>query len=347
MKAIIIDDNHLVLKGLRQLIPWDSLDIELVAQASNGLQGYKRIVEENPDIIITDVKMPVMNGLELCEKIKDRKGIVIILSAFEDFSYAKKAMSLGISNYVLKPITKKKVAEIIQILKDYKDAQFHEQRYMDIFIEENIDEQLLEALNAQSTHTIDRFFEDSLPKLYETRAEAKHVAIHIINTLYRYFSEKGLNAESLLKSKSNTLKEVLALDNPADIFTDIQKLYAKVLQFSGQKDDDQDLVRHSITIIQEEFGNPELSVSHLSDKLYISPDYLNLLFKKQTGQTISSYIILQRMNRSMELLRNPDLTVRQIAGKVGYNDSRYFAKAFKKHTGYTPSQYRKKITYTG
>ena len=104
-KIIIIDDEELVLKGLEQMIDWKSLGCEICASALSAEEGIEKIRKFVPDIIITDIRMKSMSGLEMLEQVADciSHTKVIIMTAYRNFEYAQTAISLGVSDFILKP----------------------------------------------------------------------------------------------------------------------------------------------------------------------------------------------------------------------------------------------------
>lgn len=123
-KVIIVDDEYLVRTGLRQTVDWQSLCAEVVAECENGAQALDAVIKHGPDLIISDVRMPVMDGLMLAEKLAERgyDGAVIFYSGYSDFEYVRKALEYGVSGYVLKPVENKmlveKVAETMAALEE-------------------------------------------------------------------------------------------------------------------------------------------------------------------------------------------------------------------------------------
>lgn len=104
-KIVIVEDEILVKKGLVLTTDWEKLGCRVVGEAENGLQGIEVIEKLKPDIVLTDVRMPGMNGIEMIERLKGKvEAEYIILSAYSEFSYAKKAISLGVREYLVKPI---------------------------------------------------------------------------------------------------------------------------------------------------------------------------------------------------------------------------------------------------
>jgi two-component system response regulator YesN len=106
-KTVIIDDDPNLLEGMRESIPWEELDVAWVGDGIDGQEGLQVIEEQQPDIIITDINMPIMNGLEMIGILRDHgfKGKFIILSGYVDFEYARQALRLQVDDYLTKPIT--------------------------------------------------------------------------------------------------------------------------------------------------------------------------------------------------------------------------------------------------
>jgi len=117
-KVVIIDDDKNVLQGMKTVIPWEELELEWAGEALNGEEGLELIKSVQPDIIITDIYMPIMNGLEMVEYVQAEPsgycGKIIILSGYSDFEYARKALRLGIVDYLNKPITVKSIRSVLE-----------------------------------------------------------------------------------------------------------------------------------------------------------------------------------------------------------------------------------------
>ncbi|MGM1050021.1 MAG: response regulator [Bacillota bacterium] len=114
-KVFVVDDEPFIIEGLYDAVDWPRFDIEIVGNAENGKLALEKLKDLPVDILITDISMPVMTGLELiaeARKIKPELK-VIILSGFDDFAYLKEAMRLGIENYLLKPINLKELEETL------------------------------------------------------------------------------------------------------------------------------------------------------------------------------------------------------------------------------------------
>lgn len=104
-RVLIVEDEDIIRKGLIFTMDWTKYDCTVAAEAVDGNDGLKKIAEVKPDIVITDVKMPFKDGLQmLFESNQNSNYETIIISGYSEFNYAQKAISLGVSNYLLKPI---------------------------------------------------------------------------------------------------------------------------------------------------------------------------------------------------------------------------------------------------
>lgn len=105
-KVVVIEDETMVRRGIVLTIDWASLDCIVAGEAANGEEGMDLVLRLNPDIVVTDVKMPRMDGVEMIQKLRQLgcKSRFIILTAHSDFKYAQSALRLGVSDYLLKPL---------------------------------------------------------------------------------------------------------------------------------------------------------------------------------------------------------------------------------------------------
>nr|WP_312290211.1 response regulator [Clostridium chromiireducens] len=114
-KLVVADDEPKIRRGIEKVLDWGRLNIEIVGEAEDGEIAFELIQKKSPDIILLDINMPFLSGLNLLQKLKEinNKSIVIIISGYDDFSYAQKALQFNVFDYILKPVSKKDMEEII------------------------------------------------------------------------------------------------------------------------------------------------------------------------------------------------------------------------------------------
>jgi len=127
-KILIVDDEQEVRQGIISKTKWNEFSFELIGEASNGQEALEIMEKQIPDIVITDISMPLMDGLELSKEIKEQYPIVktIILTGFEDFTFAQKAIKYGVEDYLSKPIHPNEMNSLLSKLKKILDDEMKE-----------------------------------------------------------------------------------------------------------------------------------------------------------------------------------------------------------------------------
>ncbi len=123
---LIVEDEPLVRRGIRSLVDFEKLSITCVDEAQNGQEAWQLFEEKHYDIILTDINMPLMNGIQLARLIKEKlpQTHIVFLTGYDDFDYALSALKLGADDYLLKPFSKKDVLQILhQIIPKIEQAK--------------------------------------------------------------------------------------------------------------------------------------------------------------------------------------------------------------------------------
>lgn len=127
IKAMIVDDEYYFREALKKTVPWKELNIEVCAEADNGESAIVLVKQHSPNIILADINMPKMDGLEFIKQVKtfNKEIKIIIISGYDEFDYARQAITLGVQNYLLKPISEDEICQILlhlsnEIIKSQK-----------------------------------------------------------------------------------------------------------------------------------------------------------------------------------------------------------------------------------
>lgn len=123
--VMIIDDEQMIRDGLRSIVDWHAHGFEVIGESENGSDGLAAVLENEPDLILTDIRMPGLSGLEMVEQLRenDYEGMIIILTGYSDFEYAKEAISLNVHNYLLKPIDEEELEKDLEDIKQQLDLE--------------------------------------------------------------------------------------------------------------------------------------------------------------------------------------------------------------------------------
>lgn len=113
-RVILVEDEDIIRKGIKHSVPWEQHSCVVVGEARNGVEGKELIHALSPDIVITDIHMPVMDGLQMIAETKGQDYAAIILTGYSDFEYAKEAIKYNVSDYVLKPLNMKEMTDALE-----------------------------------------------------------------------------------------------------------------------------------------------------------------------------------------------------------------------------------------
>ncbi|WP_294549193.1 helix-turn-helix domain-containing protein [uncultured Pseudoflavonifractor sp.] len=147
-RVLLADDEEEIRAGISRKIDWSGLGFALVGEAENGAEALELSEQLRPDIVLTDIKMPFMDGLELCRRLRQSlpAAKLVVFSGFDDFEYARQAVGMGVSEYIMKPVNAPEMGEVLTRLREQLDKQRMERRDME---------------------TLRRRYEESLPVLRE------------------------------------------------------------------------------------------------------------------------------------------------------------------------------------
>ncbi|UQZ86395.1 putative response regulatory protein [Paenibacillus konkukensis] len=236
-RILIIDDDFQVLDGMRKSIPWEQLEAEWVGEAMDGEEGLAVIRETNPDIVITDIYMPVMNGLEMIEQLRNERfpGEIVILSGYSDFQYARQALRLQVSDYLSKPVTMEELRAVLErVIQELEARELKELEQEEIRRRLRMYEPFVqkEWLKAVVTGTFDRSVADESLKLSEKEywSERYHLVMGMELASTMRISNLTLTDWNLFRfALANIVRELLADHWPEAEFVELHSHHAAVI----------------------------------------------------------------------------------------------------------------------
>ncbi|ACL74585.1 response regulator transcription factor [Ruminiclostridium cellulolyticum] len=278
LKVMIVDDESNTRDLLKLLIDWDGLGMEAAGDATSGLEALDMLDELNPDIVITDIQMPYMDGLTLSKNIKERHPdiSIIILTAHDEFAYAQNAVSLGASDFILKPVNKdtifetlSKVGNSIRSTRERLGRLELSHQYMqsNIMVFQN---KVLNDLVLNRNFT----FQPHELKMMEIRFDTDYnlYQVSLINVGIEKNRYTNLERQMLLENCCNYIRDFYFKKGLAYVFTDIQSNI--VLLNNDSSISLSDISEHASLYFREQFS---VSVScgiglevHALDNVYKS-----------------------------------------------------------------------------
>ena len=363
-KLMFVDDEKLILDGLKYILDWNSMDLEIVHEAKNGRDALDKFKEEPVDIVITDINMPIMSGLTLINEIKkiNKDVSFIVLSGYDEFSYAQKAISLGVENYILKPIDDMELEETIKKickkkLESEKNNNLEEQlnkvlsnetslneKYKKLSFEEEMD-RLRKLIMEKDRLKIIEYLETLFDKREFSTKNIFDLSVKIFLLIdkisYEFKIDKNIGEDSLISNIIKLFNEksrenikyfiILEVDNLLKIMNSNTEKFSPVIQQIVRK--------------VKEYYYEDLSLKVLANDFNINSSYLGQLFTKEVGMSFSDYLNKEKNSKAKELILNTNMKINDIAKQVGYSDTSYFYRKFKKYYGVSPAMLRELKNY--
>ena len=135
LRVFLVEDESTIRATLRDTVPWDQVGYEFAGEAGDGEMALPLLRQARPDVLITDIRMPFMDGLELSRLVLREfpRMKIVIISGYDDFDYARQAIDLGVERYLLKPITKSDLLKVLTEIKEKIEGENVEQNYRNKF----------------------------------------------------------------------------------------------------------------------------------------------------------------------------------------------------------------------
>lgn len=330
LRMIIVDDEKIIRETIYSIIDWSAIGIEVVGLCANGIDAFDRIVDEYPDIVITDIRMPGLSGLELIQKVQEAELNVefIILSGYNEFEFAQTAMKYGVQHYLLKPCNEN---DIIQVMRS---STVSCQKKIAARLET-----LLEEL-FQSTEA-DKALQQKFFTLLSSQKDTELIRTLLMKLLMNTARQENCRLSNV------QITEYLMTLNTCDTSEELLAYAEKIMEAvfaTAPAQKYNDCITKIQAYVREHLSDSNLSLKWIAENiLYMNVDYVSKQFVKQTGSKFSTYLNTERVNLAKQLLLSADTDkLYEVAEQVGFGSNpQYFSQIFKKYTNMTPSAYIK------
>jgi DNA-binding response regulator, araC family len=373
-KVLFAEDELLVRLGLQNSIPWSKYEMEVAALADNGVEAYRLFEEIHPDILITDLRMEGMDGLELVKRVReiDKECAIVVISCLNDFETLRKLIPYNINAYVLKAsISIDEVCNVLEQTKEYlisigrtakkviPDLEKPEDiisKYLlgDAVISleddfEIFEHLLLFSLEEENKDKINKLAMDFIYELVNRQIPGEMLVPLKDKEFCVFYRSTEKKMDERIKRINNSIGDFLGVrfkithssrrkaENLKDWF---DRAYVQQYEINIDENSGKALIQKSIEYMQEHFRE-SLTLTDISRTIGLSVSYFSYLFKQETGKNYIEYLNEIRLLATMKDLMNTDEKVVVVAQKNGFQNLEYFSRYFKKQTGESPARWRK------
>lgn len=354
--VLLVDDEPFAIEGLRMFVDWETLGFRICGVCENGAEAVTAAHRLLPDVIVTDIRMPEMDGLELIGRLHGERGAsseFIVLSAYGEFAFAKRAMQLGVRHYMMKPVIEEEAAKVLTQVRERLDTRKAIQRKADTESDEEGGN--LPTYAAQRMKDLVQAIEDA------DRGRAADVIDDLFRELAGCSSEwaelfagsmavqcskliRGMGGDPALLHRAclNSVEEEEA--GPSEL----SSVWTHIRTYSEQAIRSVQSIRGSQTggtmaevdqFVREHYRSP-LSIRDVAARFYLNPVYLGKAYQDKFGCGLLDRMHDLRIAEACEKLRDTTEAIGAIAEQVGYAYYRHFLQHFERRTGRKPADFR-------
>ena len=358
MKVYIADDEAFTRNGIVNYVPWDSVGCQVVGSGANGEEVLDYIADHDIDILVTDIRMPKMDGLQLLSSIASTDSAlrVILISAYTEFSYIHAALHYDIvDDYILKPIQPDKLLRAVEkasaqirnmhsfpMLKSLCDAErleYDKSYYRDAISQITAK---AEGRQCEEAQALTQAAYATMQQATGSLNLAKRFSIDLLDALFSRLYAHGIRPAQVTVSR-DLHHDFLTACNLQEITGHMcWFLLQCTAAFPANKAEATlpPLIQKAIQQMDTQYGQYAFCLQSLADYLQVSPSYLSTKFKEALGVNFNKHLNQIRIQHAKAMLTNPSNRISEIGKSCGFQDTHYFSKQFKQYTGQTPKEYR-------
>lgn len=355
-KVLIIDDEPWAREVIKALVEWDRLELEIAGEAEDGSEALHFIKELKPQIVITDMRMPGLDGVEFLKALNEQflSLKIIVMSGYDDFVYLKQAIRSRAVEYLLKPVDETELNEALHkcILELENEKQtvntasrspivFPNAQSMDRYggLRKRVFSTLFELSKPALLQAIDKLealLEDMFSNGLDSALLAK-IGDDFFRMLGEFMSENDTNFEAMDLEFEN----FKSYENLSDLMRAVANAYGAAIDKmeSIRKSKNRLVILEVQHYIDKHYLDP-ISLETVAHQFYVTKEHLSRAFKSTIGENLTEYMTRKRMDKAKQLLMQSDISIKHAAHMTGYSELAYFHRVFKKYHGITPGEIR-------
>ena len=356
-KVLLIDDDKTARYILKRF-NWKAYGFTIAGEASDGKEALQMLTNDDFDLVITDIKMPGMDGIEFSNELKwaNVDICLIFLSTHSDFKYAKQAIRLGVFDYITKPVDDAALCEVLERVRQHLAAK--ESSRKKIQEEHKLIEESL------AVHYPVNKEKEIMTYILAGNVAAMAVTEETVNELAEMLGQDTLKVEQLLAIILANFNQIIAQHFPwlpnfestvyqdriersnslavvKDSFLSCVASRIKVIRKYELHHTDSVISRTCQYVMEHIEESNTLEV--IANEVLLHKDYLSKLFKQKTGLNLNDYVTKAKMEHAKQLLSMGRYKNYEISERLGYSSPDYFCRLFKKYTRQTPLEYKRRL----
>ncbi|MDR6881863.1 response regulator [Bacillus sp. 3255] len=334
-QVLVAEDEFWIRNQVIELVD-KTQGFKVIGAAQDGEEAWKLINEQWPDILITDIMMPQMDGLALLKRIYEYNLSIspIIISGYDNFSYAQQAIRFGISEYLLKPLSEDKIKDALEQSVRHMERTH---RFRDYFLSVHEFSHKLDTMEQASAWR-------ELSELIKSILNIKTALPTEKTGMLRILSDKMTDQ---MRSKGE-LREVEVFTIHVQDKESVLKYFYGLLEnwfrnVEKSPDSNKQLIIKKVQeYVQKNYMN-DITLSQIAEIADLSVSRFCVIFKQQYHDSFVNYVNQVRIDKAKQLLLETDLKIYEVADMVGFSTLPYFNRLFKSVTGHSPNEYKRSL----
>ncbi|MBD2843831.1 helix-turn-helix domain-containing protein [Paenibacillus sp. IB182496] len=346
LQIMLVEDETPTRLGLRQMIE-EAGDCVLIGEARGGREALEQLRRQPPQLLLSDIMMPQMNGLELAGEAKRLypRLEVVLISGYDDFDYVREGLRRGVHDYLLKPVEPEELHRVLRQVAHKLDLA--RTALPQTFARMQQWRDLIATLAGHLWMAEEAAFDRQWRALAAAAAEelGDRLDMHELyqQLLYRMSERIGDDYGGRLPEAA-----FRPVDFTGRVGDDLQAAHAQLRTLMRQLRAERNwgrsqAVLRAMQLAEAQADDPALSLQETAEQVGLSVSHLSRMFRMETGRTFVEFVTELRMKRARQLLEDPAAMVYEVAGRVGYNEYSHFARVFRKQIGCSPSEYRRRL----
>ncbi|WP_434749106.1 response regulator transcription factor [Paenibacillus amylolyticus] len=349
-KVLLVDDEPWNRDILRNLGDWDELGIIVCGEAENGEQAIQMVKELQPHLIITDMRMPGLDGVALLQTLSSQypEIKVVVVSGYDDFNYAKHALRYRAADYLLKPVNPDELnatlAKCTRELAKAVSASEVWEAYRASFAGEFslFQQQARLRFNDLNLPSLREWFQQLEQKLERSEVRRPRQLARVAYELQNLLDELCVSNGLPNRSEEAGLPPAAVLESISETVEWTSDSYSLALeQLIAQRKYKNKLNLEDVKQYMEQHCMEMITLEQLAQIFFVSKEYLSKAFKKEYDVNVTDYVVQLRMAKARDWVMDDQIPFKHIAEMTGYEDVSYFYRVFKKHFGVSPGEMRK------